>query len=307
MHTETLQLMLNWRIQLAIVVAASGFLTLIYPVGGNDGGYITRFALWFVQIGIGAAASKPCRTLSERWIAPNAHSYVQLAIAAFLIAVIVTLVVQITFKYDDFISGFALWPVVFPLVLAISAALSIIYILLERANIQQADATQDSQCSDQAITESSEAYSNETNPCEAKSSEAKSSEAKPSEAKPSKGKDTSQDVISARIVSARNSALHSRLSSKLKDATILALEAEDHYVMVHCDKGKELLLMRFSDAVLALNDLGLRVHRSWWVASNAIEKFERCDAKHLIHLNNGFIVPVSRRYQKEVLALPLKS
>ena len=76
---------------------------------------------------------------------------------------------------------------------------------------------------------------------------------------------------------------------------LLALEMEDHYVRVHTSRGSSLLLMRMGDAVAASGDVpGVQVHRSWWVARAAVERFDRDGRKARITLCNGLIVPVSR-------------
>lgn len=76
---------------------------------------------------------------------------------------------------------------------------------------------------------------------------------------------------------------------------IIALEAEDHYVRVHTPKGSTLVLMRLSDAAALLDEaLGMRVHRSWWVARRAIESFERDGQRAMLRLTNGAQVPVGR-------------
>lgn len=78
---------------------------------------------------------------------------------------------------------------------------------------------------------------------------------------------------------------------------VVALEAEDHYVRVHTPKGSTLVLMRLSDAVELLDDvLGMRVHRSWWVARRAIESFERDGQRVMLRLTNGAQVPVGRMH-----------
>ena len=80
-------------------------------------------------------------------------------------------------------------------------------------------------------------------------------------------------------------------------ATILALEAEDHYLRVHTDRGDALIHRRFSDALAEVASLdGLRVHRSWWVAKAAIEGSERDGDRLSLRLRNGLSVPVSRTY-----------
>lgn len=97
-------------------------------------------------------------------------------------------------------------------------------------------------------------------------------------------------------------ALLSRLPSRLgKD--IVALEAEDHYLRVHTTLGSDLTLMRLSDAVAAIGpDLGLQVHRSWWVAHDAIREIVRTDQRAHLRLTNGLTVPVGRTYTAAVRA-----
>ena len=76
---------------------------------------------------------------------------------------------------------------------------------------------------------------------------------------------------------------------------VLALQAEDHYVRVHTQLGSELLLMRFSDAISELDGLaGMRVHRSWWVADDAIVDTVRRARRTILVLSNSTEVPVSR-------------
>jgi len=97
-------------------------------------------------------------------------------------------------------------------------------------------------------------------------------------------------------------ALLSRLPSRLGDR-IVALEAEDHYLRVHTTLGSDLVLMRLSDAVAAIDpDLGLQVHRSWWVAHAAIGEIVRSEQRTQLRLSNGLLVPVGRTYLAAVRA-----
>jgi LytTr DNA-binding domain len=76
---------------------------------------------------------------------------------------------------------------------------------------------------------------------------------------------------------------------------LLCLSMEDHYVRAHGPTGSALLLMRMRDAVAELDGLpGLQVHRSWWVAREAVERVEREDGRIRLRLVNGAIVPVAR-------------
>jgi hypothetical protein len=88
-----------------------------------------------------------------------------------------------------------------------------------------------------------------------------------------------------------------RLSAKRRAAKLIALEAEDHYVRVHTDTGSELVLMRFSEAVEELAQAyGYRLHRSWWVAAEAIEAVRWKRGSGEARLAGGVTAPVSRAY-----------
>jgi hypothetical protein len=90
-----------------------------------------------------------------------------------------------------------------------------------------------------------------------------------------------------------------RLSSENR-GELLALQAQEHYVMVYTDKGSELVSYSFGNA---LHDVapgsGMQVHRSWWVAAHAVERMERVADKWQLQLNNELTVPVSRSYVSE--------
>uniref|UniRef100_UPI003A911B6A LytTR family DNA-binding domain-containing protein n=1 Tax=Minwuia sp. TaxID=2493630 RepID=UPI003A911B6A len=80
-----------------------------------------------------------------------------------------------------------------------------------------------------------------------------------------------------------------------------ALQAEDHYIRVYTAQGDDLILHRFSDAMIELENLdGLRVHRSWWVARAGLADVARHDRKVFLVLKNGTEVPVSRTYMPAV-------
>jgi hypothetical protein len=94
-----------------------------------------------------------------------------------------------------------------------------------------------------------------------------------------------------------------RIPPDLRGA-FLCLQMEDHYVRVHTSKGSALILTRLSDAVLELEGVsGLRVHRSWWVATEAVQTARRVGRTAQLSLSNGLVVPVSRPYLAEVIAL----
>jgi hypothetical protein len=90
-----------------------------------------------------------------------------------------------------------------------------------------------------------------------------------------------------------------RLPLKLRGAEVWAVEAEDHYLRLHTSKGQDLILLRLSDAVAELDGLeGAQVHRSWWVARDAIAEARRGDGRATLTLKDGAEVPVSRTYAR---------
>jgi hypothetical protein len=92
-----------------------------------------------------------------------------------------------------------------------------------------------------------------------------------------------------------------RLPAKLRDAEVWAVEAEDHYLRLHTSKGQDLILMRLSDAVDELAGLdGAQVHRSWWVARNAVDDVQRGDGRAVLTLKDGSEVPVSRTHARRL-------
>lgn len=90
-----------------------------------------------------------------------------------------------------------------------------------------------------------------------------------------------------------------RLPPRLRGATLFAVQAEDHYLRLHTDRGSDLILMRLSDAVAELEGLeGARTHRSWWVARDAVRDVSRGDGRAALTLEGGVVAPVSRRYAR---------
>lgn len=78
---------------------------------------------------------------------------------------------------------------------------------------------------------------------------------------------------------------------------ILRLAAEDHYTLVVTARGAELVLIRFADALAEIGQAGgLRVHRSHWVADEAVREFRKQGQKAVLLLLDGTEVPVSRSH-----------
>jgi DNA-binding LytR/AlgR family response regulator len=90
-----------------------------------------------------------------------------------------------------------------------------------------------------------------------------------------------------------------RVPLKLRGGELWAVEAEDHYLRLHTSKGQDLILMRLADAVAELEGIeGAQVHRSWWVARDAIADAKRSDGRATLTLKDGSEVPVSRTYAR---------
>ncbi len=81
------------------------------------------------------------------------------------------------------------------------------------------------------------------------------------------------------------------------DAKVLHLSVRDHFVEITTCYGTEAVRMRFRDALDEIDGVeGFQVHRSHWVAREAIDRVERDQARVFVHLKNGSKIPVSRNY-----------
>ncbi|MCF6304772.1 MAG: LytTR family transcriptional regulator DNA-binding domain-containing protein [Rhodobacteraceae bacterium] len=78
------------------------------------------------------------------------------------------------------------------------------------------------------------------------------------------------------------------------EGEILVLTAQDHYVEITSTNGKKLVRMRMREAIAQMQDQdGLSVHRSYWVAKDAIQSLQKSEGKHFLLLINGDEIPVS--------------
>lgn len=101
---------------------------------------------------------------------------------------------------------------------------------------------------------------------------------------------------------ADNFALFSARLSKPLEGRLLCLEMQDHYLVVHHSARSEMILCRMEDAARELAGLGLRVHRSWWVASDAVASVEREGQRILLRLTDNRRVPVGRSFRPDLKA-----
>jgi LytTr DNA-binding domain len=76
---------------------------------------------------------------------------------------------------------------------------------------------------------------------------------------------------------------------------LLCLQMEDHYVRAHTPLGSDLILIALKDALEELDGVeGLQVHRSWWVAREAVSEAVNDGRNLSLRLINGVEAPVSR-------------
>jgi hypothetical protein len=94
-----------------------------------------------------------------------------------------------------------------------------------------------------------------------------------------------------------------RLSARRREARLIAVEAEDHYLRVHTDAGSELIALRFADALSELAAVrGFQTHRSWWAAADAIEAVRWRRGGGEARLAGDLTAPVSRTFAKDLKA-----
>lgn len=83
--------------------------------------------------------------------------------------------------------------------------------------------------------------------------------------------------------------------------TLLRAEAQEHYVKLVGTSETRMILYRFSDILRELpQSLGMQVHRSHWIANEAIRKVVRKGNNTRIETQDGMQIPVSRRYVSRV-------
>ncbi|WP_428522625.1 LytTR family DNA-binding domain-containing protein [Roseibium sp.] len=84
---------------------------------------------------------------------------------------------------------------------------------------------------------------------------------------------------------------------------ILRAEAQEHYVKLVGPNDTQMVLYRFSDILRELpENTGMQVHRSHWIAHEAIQQVQKEGNNTRLVLNDGTQIPVSRRYVSTVRA-----
>nr|WP_246780543.1 LytTR family DNA-binding domain-containing protein [Rhizobium sp. AQ_MP] len=94
--------------------------------------------------------------------------------------------------------------------------------------------------------------------------------------------------------------LIARLKPEIRGA-LLHLSVEDHYTVVTTSRGRQLILLRFSDALREIGATdGLQTHRSHWVAADHVAKLEKSGSRMILRLKSGAEIPVSRSFAEAV-------
>ncbi len=98
----------------------------------------------------------------------------------------------------------------------------------------------------------------------------------------------------------------SRLMQRMEPSVrgeLLSISVRDHYVDVCTSRGQVSLLMRFGDAMADASPVdGVQVHRSHWVAWDAIAAVESADGRAVLRLKRGETIPVSRSHREKLEA-----
>ncbi|MCE8008052.1 LytTR family DNA-binding domain-containing protein [Aestuariivita sp.] len=90
-----------------------------------------------------------------------------------------------------------------------------------------------------------------------------------------------------------------RLPAQIGQDLIL-LHAQDHYVRAQTTLGEALVRSSMTQAADALGPLGMRVHKSWWVAFAQMDRVVYRDGAPKLMLRSGEAIPVGRSYRRDV-------
>ena len=250
---------------LIIAAAAAVLMTVVGAFGTSQLHLPMRFAYWLIimeagaMIGFGASASV------RGWGRFPERSFTEGAAISFLVAVPVTLVTTgtTTLFFGPQSLGLGNAATLFASVFVVTAAITAINYLAGRGELAHVLLAAPHETAD---PEAQAGFSSKPAP-------------RPME--------SASPEVGARLLD--------RLPIHMRQATIYALESEDHYVRVHTSGGSDLILLRMGDAIAELDHLdGERTHRSWWVAREAVASATKADGRAELTLINGVVAPVSR-------------
>ena len=133
------------------------------------------------------------------------------------------------------------------------------------------------------------------------SSHVRTSEVAPKREDPASSPSDAHRLAASAAAAERQARFLDRLP-EAESHDVVYLHVNGHYVNVVTTTGSHLILMRFADAVAELGDLGLQVHRSYWVALRHVTGTLRRDERTVLRVTGDHEVPVSRTYLAAVRA-----
>lgn len=120
--------------------------------------------------------------------------------------------------------------------------------------------------------------------------------------KPAVPEPASTPIAAAQPEALRTPRLLQRLEAETPGA-LRSISVRDHYVDVQTSCGVSSLLMRLSDAMAETGPVeGGQIHRSHWVAWQAVQGVEREGAKLFVMLEGGSRLPVSKNHRDKLAA-----
>lgn len=116
--------------------------------------------------------------------------------------------------------------------------------------------------------------------------------------------DAGSDKITAKAEPTTATARLIEGSKLPDDARLIAIKADQHYIQIWSDQGKDLVRYRFRDLPDALRDChGAQTHRSWWVNLDFVQSYKVSNRKMTLVINDDLTVPVSLSYKNSILSL----
>lgn len=94
---------------------------------------------------------------------------------------------------------------------------------------------------------------------------------------------------------------HARLPAEIGN-DVMAVVSELQYLRVWTPRGCALILGSLAEVEAEGRGIGVRVHRSWWVACRHVTSVRRTATGAVCTMSDGREVPVSRRRRAEILA-----
>ena len=93
--------------------------------------------------------------------------------------------------------------------------------------------------------------------------------------------------------------IRDRLPASIR-GEIVFLNTDGHYLTVVTTDGTASILMRFRDAIRDLGDVGMQIHRCYWIAYDYLVGVELHRHRVFVRLTTGDLLPVSRSFHTVV-------